>query len=351
VLLPSYLCAAAVEPVLAFGAKVEFYRIDHDCRPDFDDLERRVRPETRAVLAVHYFGFPCDIGHFRKFCDAHGLLLIEDCAHVFQEEFRGNLIGEYGDIAVFSWRKFLPLYDGGELVLKVPNKFSVAWAGESALFTVKAAKNLIEQSAQYNDSQSLKALSRLFELAKSGWDRLRRKGEGTAPTAAADSVGVEFDQSLVNLRMSRISRWVFKRSDIPAVVAKRRENYALLRRELSALSGVRVMFSDLANDHCPWVFPIVFEGIERAHLALRARGIPAVTWGGVRHPSVPRGTFPEADFLYDNLVMLPVHQNLSEADLQAIVQESTSICRSYGSGAPGNRATAPYPHGKEKTIG
>src|SRR5713226_8591278 len=238
-------------------------------------------------------------------------------------------------------RRYLKLFPSctmvEELVLKVPREFSVAWAEENTLFTLKAAKNLIEQSAIYKDSQSLRALGRLLELAKGGWGRLRRKHEGTAPPLAADFIGVEFDQSLVNFPMSRISRWMFERSSVRAVVAKRRENYAFLRRELSAMDGIRMMFPDSGTDQCPWVFPLVFEGIEGAHLTLRARGIPAVTWGGVRHPSVPRGAFPEAEFLYENLVMLPVHQDLSEADLKAIVQELYLLCRSYGRNTAGNR--------------
>ncbi len=341
VLLPSYLCAAAIEPVLGLGAKVEFYRIDRNCQPDFDDIERRVRPETRVVLAVHYFGFPCDIRRFREFCDKRGLLLIEDCAHVFQDEANGKPLGSYGDIAVFSWRKFLPVYDGGELALNVPREFTVAWAKESALSSVRAAKHLIEQSASYTDSRSLRALATSLELAKSGWNRLRRKSTNTSPKPPTDFVGVEFDQALVDLPMSRISRWLFRRSDVSAIVAKRRENYAFLERELSSISSIRPMFPDLGKHHCPWVFPLVFGGIEDAHLALRARGIPAVTWGGVRHPSVSSNEFPEAEFLYKNLVMLPLHQDLSEMDLQAIVQESRLICRSCVSTAVGNRSSAP----------
>jgi hypothetical protein len=53
-------------------------------------------------------------------------------------------------------------------------------------------------------------------------------------------------------------------------------------------------------------------------LILRSQGIPATTWGGVIHPSLPLGQFPSARFLYDNLVFLPVHQSLKEKDLQMI---------------------------------
>jgi perosamine synthetase len=351
VLLPSYLCAAAIEPVLALHAKVEFYRIDHNCQPDFDDIERRIRPETRVVLAVHYFGFPCDIGRFREFCDQRGLLLVEDCAHVFQDAVQGKPLGLYGDVSVFSWRKFLPLDDGGELVLNVPRELTVTWNKQSAMSDVRAAKHLIEQSASYTDSGLLKAVACSLELAKRSWTRLWRENANVSPIPSTEFVGVEFDQSLVDLPMSRISRWVFERSDVSAIVAARRKNYAFLARELSSISGIRIVFPNLGAHHCPWVFPLVFEGYEDAHLTLRARGIPAVTWGGVRHPLVPKGAFPETEFLYKNLVMLPVHQDLGEPDLRAIVQESQLICRTRGHTGVGNQTATPVPTGDEKKIG
>jgi perosamine synthetase len=341
VLLPSYLCAAAIEPVIVFGASVEFYRINLNCRPDFADLERRINRRTKAVLAVHYFGFPCDIAKFRELCDGHKLSLIEDCAHVLRGDIEGKPIGSFGDISVFSWRKFLPMLDGGELVLNVPGDISVPWHKETYVFDLKVAKNLVEQSAEYGDSGSLKILGSLLELTNRGRNLLRRKGNATALKPPVDSNDLEFDESQINLPMSRISRWVLERSDILTILAKRRENYAFFKREFSSAAGICLMFPESGVQHSPWVFPLVFEGAEKAHLALRARGIPAVTWDGVRHPSIPRGKFPEADFLYANLVMLPVHQNLNKRDLHTIVEESHSIRQSCDPGTAGNHTGAP----------
>src|SRR5580700_2347525 len=86
VLVPAYICAAAVEPIEAYGAKAVFYGIERNCVPDFTDLEARIDGGTRAILAVHYFGFPRGIRRIREICDQHGLSLIEDCAHVLQGE-------------------------------------------------------------------------------------------------------------------------------------------------------------------------------------------------------------------------------------------------------------------------
>jgi dTDP-4-amino-4,6-dideoxygalactose transaminase len=55
-------------------------------------------------------------------------------------------------------------------------------------------------------------------------------------------------------------------------------------------------------------------------LSLRERGIPAATWGGVRPQGLDPKQFADADFLYDNLVFLPVHQDLTSDSLQRIIE-------------------------------
>ena len=71
--------------------------------------------------------------------------------------------------------------------------------------------------------------------------------------------------------------------------------------------------------------PLFFEGMPSAHLPLRDLGIPAVTWGGVRYPAISKQDFPDADFLYDNLVFLPIHQCLEEKDLDLIIEAAGSV--------------------------
>jgi dTDP-4-amino-4,6-dideoxygalactose transaminase len=60
---------------------------------------------------------------------------------------------------------------------------------------------------------------------------------------------------------------------------------------------------------------------------LRTKGIQATTWGGVVHPSCPMISFPDADHLNRNLVMLPVHQSLTEDDLQYVCETTIELIR------------------------
>jgi perosamine synthetase len=129
VLVPSYHCTSVVEPILQYGGDVKCYNVGLDLQPDIDDIEKRIDARTRVVLVVHYFGFPQPIVKIKEFCKERGLYLIEDCAHVLQGRTEERIVlGTSGDISIFSWRKFLPVYDGGQLVISNPAlKLDTPW--------------------------------------------------------------------------------------------------------------------------------------------------------------------------------------------------------------------------------
>jgi perosamine synthetase len=320
VLLPAYLCRAAVEPFEVFGADVEFYPISRLCEPDLAELEARVTPRTKAVLVAHYFGFPQPIDKLRALCDRHHLYLIEDCAHVLQGSCHGQPLGTFGDAGVFSWRKFLPIYDGGDLWLRKSSGVPPPpWQKESLAFTLKVAKSLVDRTLENSSGILATCFSWVMESVKSVVKRSRSKS-GEAPLFELDSNRATFDTSLVNQRMSRVSSWLRTHSDVPAIAAKRRENFLLLRDGLRSLPHVTLLHTDLPSSTCPWIFPIFLNDVPDAHLRLQNEGIPAVNWAGVRPPAVDSAVFPDAAFLYDNLVFLPVHQDLTPAHLDAIVR-------------------------------
>lgn len=320
VLLPAYLCRAAVEPFEVFGANVQFYPINRSCEPDLAEIEARIKPHTEAILVVHYFGFPQPINKLRALCDRHRLCLIEDCAHVLQGSFDGRPLGTFGDASVFSWRKFLPIYDGGDLWLRKPSKaHPPAWQTESLPFTLKVAKSLVDRILQNTSGIFARCFSWFLKSVMSAAKRLRRKPSDT-PLFELDSNRSTFDTSLVNQKMSRASNWLRTHSDLPAIAARRRENFLYLRDQLRGLPHVTLLHTDLPDSVCPWVCPIFLNDVSCVHLRLQDLGIPAVNWAGVRPPTVDSTAFPDADFLYDNLIFLPVHQDLTRGNLDAIVR-------------------------------
>jgi dTDP-4-amino-4,6-dideoxygalactose transaminase len=82
---------------------------------DVADVERRITPKTKAIIAVHLAGNPCDLDALKKLADAHRLVLIEDCAQAWGARSRGRPIGSVGHIACFSLQdsKHITCGDGG----------------------------------------------------------------------------------------------------------------------------------------------------------------------------------------------------------------------------------------------
>jgi perosamine synthetase len=82
---------------------------------DVADVKRRITPKTKAIIAVHLTGNPCDLDALRKLADEHKLILIEDCAQAWGAKYRGRPIGSVGHLACFSLQnsKHITCGDGG----------------------------------------------------------------------------------------------------------------------------------------------------------------------------------------------------------------------------------------------
>ena len=79
------------------------------------DVERRITPKTKAIIAVHLCGNPCDLQALKTIADKHGLVLIEDAAQAWGAKYRGQPIGTIGQLTCFSLQnsKHITCGDGG----------------------------------------------------------------------------------------------------------------------------------------------------------------------------------------------------------------------------------------------
>lgn len=82
---------------------------------DADRIEALITPKTSAILAVHVYGFPCEVEKIRQIADKYNLKVIYDAAHAFSTEINGKGIGEFGDITMFSFHatKLFNTIEGG----------------------------------------------------------------------------------------------------------------------------------------------------------------------------------------------------------------------------------------------
>jgi dTDP-4-amino-4,6-dideoxygalactose transaminase len=120
VILPSLNFVAAANAIAHTGATPVFCDISgpDDLNLDPADLEAAIVPRTKAVLVLHYGGFPCDMQAVRKLAEQRGLIVIEDAAHAPGATWQGRPCGGLGLVGCFSFfsNKNLPVGEGGMIV-------------------------------------------------------------------------------------------------------------------------------------------------------------------------------------------------------------------------------------------
>jgi perosamine synthetase len=119
VLVPSFTFAASVNALLFEGITPAFLDIEPETyNLDPRDLERKLSPRTRAVMAVDVFGHPVEWDAIGPAAARHGLRIIDDACEALGAEYRGVPVGRFGDAATFAFypNKQLTTGEGGMLV-------------------------------------------------------------------------------------------------------------------------------------------------------------------------------------------------------------------------------------------
>jgi 8-amino-3,8-dideoxy-alpha-D-manno-octulosonate transaminase len=122
VITQSFTFVATVEGIIEAGATPVCTEIDDTLNMDPADLERRITPRTRAVIAVHMLGVPARLDAIAAISRKHGLALIEDTAWGCGARLNGRPLGTIGDVGTFSFdfAKTMTTGEGGMVVARDP---------------------------------------------------------------------------------------------------------------------------------------------------------------------------------------------------------------------------------------
>lgn len=191
---------------------------------DLDDLARKITPSTRAIVVVHFAGYPVDLDRLAAVLDraeqefGFRPAVIEDCAHAWGARYRGAPVGSHGNTCVFSFQavKHLTTGDGGAVVL--PTEELDARARRLRWFG-------IDRTA----------------------DRLRN------PPDVAEW-GYKFHMTDLNAAIG-----LGNLEPAEAVVARHKDNAAFFDRELAGVPGVELTERAPEHESSFWVYPMKVE--------------------------------------------------------------------------------------------
>jgi len=119
VIVPTFTYVASVNAIRYTGATPVF--VDCDAKTwqlDPDDVAKKITPKTKAIMVVHLYGHPADMAAINWMAHGKGLFVIEDCAEAFGSKFRGEHVGQFGDISTYSFfgNKTITTGEGGMVV-------------------------------------------------------------------------------------------------------------------------------------------------------------------------------------------------------------------------------------------
>lgn len=333
VLMPDYHSGVEVWAVRAAGARVKYYRVDRNMAPDLNRLDELCRSRPGAIYLIHYLGWPQPANEVREICRRRGVVLIEDCALSFLSEIDGQPLGAFGDYAVFCLYKTLPIPNGGLLVqngapldalknltTEPCDKLSVAARGaELMLDWLQTRSELTGQALRLAKNAAGKALTAL------GRERL----PVADITPEFQSAGYRVEK--LNVGMSPLSAALLDRLDYGSIREMRRQNYASLYELLAG--KIASLPRKLEDGVCPLFFPLLVCDKHSAARALWRQGIRAVEFWNYGYPEADEHTGPDARFLRDHALELPIHQDITPAQIEHMVEQVVKLPHPRPAGA------------------
>lgn len=322
ILVPAYNCGSEVDPLLKAGLAVRLYPVERDLSVDWEAVAKMVSPATRAVYVIHYFGYlQSGLGALRRFCDAHDLKIIEDCALSLLSG-TPPAAGRTGDVSVFCFYKFFPVLGGGAFVDNTGGSQELPAFGRTA-------------PRRYSTRPLLRAAVK-SALGVGVVGRLRKPvTQDGAPGPGADSLpdmpgDYYFDPELEGAGMAGVTRRMLGAADPGHAIAARRRNWGHYNDLLQGVPGLKRAVPDLPGDVCPLNFPLLLENRDAVAAALQTQGIEAIPWWGGFHRGLDWSGQDNAIFLKNNMLALPLHPGLERRHIDHISQTLLRIVGKTG---------------------
>lgn len=316
ILVPAYHQGVEIETLLVAGYRLRYYRLDERLGIDFAHLERQLDDSVTALHVIHYFGFAQPLAPILRFCEAHQLKLIEDCALSLFTRDGDRWVGSAGDLALFSVYKTLPVPHGGFLVTKQPRE-------GNGLRRAPWRSTAIQTFDLVNFGLQSNPWGRRVEQLVGRVSHLMARGVRFERDATIGSGGANWDGRMLGYSASAWTVWLMQFMDRDTVIARRRANFQQLAQRLRG--HVTLPFPELTDGACPLFFPVLVRDKVRFQQKLDALDIQSVNLWDKSHPSCPPELAWEVSHWRRDCLELPIHQELSARDIDRVADAVLAV--------------------------
>lgn len=294
VVLPSVSFVAAANAVVAAGGRPVFCDVDRaTLNPGVADVAGALTERTKAVIVLHYGGYPGDVAAIAQLCRERGTILIEDAACAVGSTVDGRVVGTFGDLAIWSFdaMKIMTTGDGGMLYVRDRDR------------------------AERTRRLAYHGLAKLSGLAGAG--SMRQWWILDVLEAGRRVIGNDMTAAMGRVQLAKLDQ----------LIGRRREIAAAYDRELAGLEGVRTpppLPAGHTSSHYFYWVRLPAGARDQVAADLLAADIYTTFRYEPLH-TVPlygfTGKLPNATALATETLCLPLHPGLSDADVHTVVAE------------------------------
>ena len=291
VLATPMTCTASNWPILANGLKIKWVDIDPTTlNMDLDDLERKITPKTKVIMLVHWGGYPNDLDRIKEiqqnalFRFGFKPAVIEDGAHSFGSKYKEKLIGNHGNLTMFSLQaiKHLTAVDGGLLL------------------------------SPHNELHRRAKLMRWYGIDRDG-DRKDFRCE-----ADVEEWGFKFHMNDVCATVG-----LENLKHVDDIIKKHRSNANYYDNSLSNTSGVKLLDRKEGHDSAFWIYSMLVDNRDGFYRYMNECGVAVsqVHERNDKHTCVKdyRTALPSLDKTIGKIVSIPVGWWISDEEREYIV--------------------------------
>ncbi|MEM7379023.1 MAG: DegT/DnrJ/EryC1/StrS family aminotransferase [Pseudomonadota bacterium] len=313
VLLPVLQFDRSFDDLVDVSCERVHYAVDAQMQVDLADFEANLAGGARAAVVSHYFGFPQrSMPAIAALCRRHGARLIEDCTQSMFSSVAGVPTGQFGDYALFSPHRVLPVLEGGLLVSRTelttddtPREPSLL--PTLARYTEHALRADVPErpTQRWARTVALHAAARVEAAVNAVWPGDSNPWRASPATATQPADAPPFG-------LSAVARHALERVNANEIVETRRAHFAHWLHCLRGNGQFEPLVTALPDGANPLYFPVLTDAPESVVSGLAELDIEARTWP-CPLVDAPRLT-PRSDWdKFARIVALPIHQQLTES--------------------------------------
>lgn len=307
VITTPYTFVASANTIIHTGAKPVFVDIDPvTMNIDPSKIEEKITERTKAIIPVHFAGYPCDMDPILEIARKHNLVVIEDAAHAVYTQYKGRMVGSISDFTCFSF------YATKNLV-----------TGEGGMVTTNSEAM----------ADKLRVMS-LHGMSKNAWNRYSGKGSWFYE--------VEYPGFKYNMTDMQAALGLVQMKKLQSMQEKRESIAKIYNDSFSKIEGITIPYDNEEHVHAWHLYVIRLKQdyftIDRAEFIekLKEKGIgtsvhfiPVPMHPYYKQQGYRIEDYPNALEAYNGAISLPLYPKMTHEEVMRVVEAVTELAQIY----------------------